>query len=66
MNSKPEYINNGNGSLLVHVSKLVPTPKITSVSKGNQDDDSVTLPEWMFSELSLKKGDQICVTLDLT
>jgi hypothetical protein len=32
-----------NGSLLVHVANLIPTPKITS-PKGVVDDDSVTMP----------------------
>jgi hypothetical protein len=56
MSSRPESINNGNGSLLVHVANLIPTPKITS-AKGLVDDDSVTLPKWMFQELNLTEGD---------
>jgi hypothetical protein len=31
----------------------------------SQDDDSVSMPAWMFKSLKIKVGDQVSVSLDL-
>ena len=43
-----EHKIENNGSILVHIAKLTPTPKITSATGGKIDDDSITMPKWMF------------------